>query len=47
MRRFNTLTKCFGPAAHMAESARVRVRASYLLGRWVQAPISDRREADT
>ena len=47
MRRPNH-TKCFGPTAYMADMARVRVRASYLLGRWVQAPISDPvREADT
>lgn len=47
MRRFIPIPECFGPAAHEADTARVRVRASYLLGRWVQAPISDRREADT
>jgi len=47
MRRFINKPTCHGPAAFMAEQARVRVRASYLLGRWVQAPISDRREADT
>ena len=35
-----------GPAAFAAVPAVVRVRASYLLGRWSQAPISDRREAD-
>ena len=47
MRRFIP-TECFGPAAHVADMARVRVRASYLLGRWAQAPISDPvREADT
>ncbi len=40
-------TKHFGPAAFMADAARVRVRALYLGSRWVQAPISDRREADT
>ena len=41
-------TKCFGFSAYGAEMAQVRVRASYLLGRWAQAPISDPvREADT
>ncbi|MEJ2204570.1 MAG: hypothetical protein P8170_10705 [Gemmatimonadota bacterium] len=47
MRRFIDHPTRYGPAATMADMARVRVRASYLLGRWVQAPISDRREADT
>jgi hypothetical protein len=47
MRRFIKETTCFGPAASSADLARMRVRASYLLGRWVQAPIPDRREADT
>ena len=46
MTRMFTHTKCFGPA-YTADMARVRVRASYLLGRWVQAPISKAREADT
>ena len=45
--RLITHDTCFGPAAFMADTARVRVRASYLGSRWVQAPISDRREADT
>ena len=47
MRRLQITTNGFGPAAFMADSARVRVRASYLGSRWVQAPIPDRREADT
>jgi hypothetical protein len=46
MTRMFTDAKCFGPA-YKADMARVRVRASYLLGRWVQAPISIAREADT
>ena len=46
MTRMFTDTKCFGPA-YTADMARVRVRASYLLGRWAQAPISIAREADT
>ena len=47
MRRV-THTKCFGSSAYAADMAVVRVRASYLLGRWAQAPISDpMREADT
>jgi hypothetical protein len=37
----------FGPATHRVAMARVRVRASYLLSQWVQAPITDWREADT
>jgi hypothetical protein len=37
-----------GPSARMADGVRPRVRASYLLGRWVQPPIYDpAREADT
>lgn len=47
MRRMNTHTECFGPAARVVDMARVRVRASYLIGRWVQAPIVTAREADT
>jgi hypothetical protein len=47
MRRFIDTPTCFGPAASSVDMACVRVRASYLLGRWVQAPIPDRREADT
>jgi hypothetical protein len=46
MRR-QTTTVCFGQTAFAAGTARVRVRASYLGSRWVQALISDRREADT
>jgi hypothetical protein len=41
-----TITSRSGPAFE-ADTARVRVRVSYLLGRWVQAPISPAREADT
>lgn len=40
-------TQCFEPAGDMPAAAVVRVRASYLGSRWVQAPIVDRREADT
>ncbi len=40
-------TECFGPAAFTADLVRVRARAPYLGSRWVQAPISVRREADT
>ena len=46
MRQINT-TEHFGPAAFMADQARIRVAVSYLGSRWVQAPISDRWEADT
>ncbi len=46
MRQLYT-TEPFGPAAFMADKARIRVGVSYLGSRWVQAPISDRREADT
>ena len=37
----------FGPATDPVAKARMRVRASYLLSQWVQAPITDWREADT
>jgi hypothetical protein len=37
----------FGPAIDPMAKARMRVRVSYLLSRWVQAPITDWREADT
>jgi hypothetical protein len=37
----------FGPATDPVAKARMRVRVSYLLSRWVQAPITDWREADT
>ena len=47
MRRLEITTNGFGPTAFMAVTVRVRVCASYLGSRWVQAPISDRREADT
>jgi hypothetical protein len=47
MRRMNGNPSSFGPAAHKADMARVRVRASYLTSQWVQAPITDWREADT
>lgn len=48
MRRANSTSHSFGPGAHMAFQAVVRLRRSYLLGRWAQAPISHpAREADT
>lgn len=47
MRRLTINTTGSGPGAFMADRVRARVRASYLASRWVQAPISDRREADT
>jgi hypothetical protein len=47
MRRAITHPVCFGPATDLVAMARVRVRFSYLMSRWVQAPISDWREADT
>ena len=37
----------FGPATDPVAKARMRVRVSYLLSQWVQAPITDWREADT
>ena len=37
----------FGPATDPVAMALVRVRVSYLLSQWVQAPITDWREADT
>ena len=43
-------TRCVGtgPSAPEAEGVRSRVRVSYLIDRWVQAPIFDpMREADT
>ena len=36
-----------GPAIDPMATAVVRVRTSYLLSQWVQAPITDWREADT
>lgn len=36
-----------GRVAFEADPVRVRACASYLSSRWVQAPIPDRREADT
>ena len=45
MRRFTMNPTAAG--AVMAPEGVVRVRASYLAPRWVQAPIADRREADT
>jgi len=42
----NQSTDRLDPAV-MADAAVVRVRASYLASRWVQAPITDRREAVT
>jgi len=47
MRFVNASTECFGPHAIAAMAVEVRARASYLGSRWVQAPIPDRREADT
>lgn len=47
MRRLFIDTTGSGPAAVMADEAGVRACASYLSSRWVQAPIPDRREADT
>jgi hypothetical protein len=48
MRREFTRLGDSGPAAFKAVGMRSRVRASYLLGRWVQPPIYDpAREADT
>jgi hypothetical protein len=47
MRRMNIHTCGFGPAIVPMAKAVVRVRASYLLSQWVQAPITDWREADT
>ena len=42
---FNTCG--YGPAIDWMAEGKVRVRASYLASRWVQAPITDWREADT
>jgi hypothetical protein len=47
MRHVNIDTCGFGPAIVPMAEARVRVRASYLLSQWVQAPITDWREVDT
>ena len=47
MRCTHTDTCGFGPATDPVAKARMRVRASYLLSQWVQAPIIDWREADT
>lgn len=47
MRSTHTLCGSFGPASDPVASARMRVRYSYLMSRWVQAPITDWREADT
>ena len=47
MKRMNIDTCGFGAATEMVAMARVRVRVSYLLSHWVQAPITDWREADT
>jgi hypothetical protein len=46
MMRNHTMTTRLGPSAK-ADAARVVVRASYLLGRRGQAPITRAREADT
>ena len=37
----------YGYAIDSMGVVKVRVRASYLASRWVQAPITDWREADT
>ena len=47
MRQLLTHETGFGSVAFMAARVRVRACASYLSSRWVQAPIPDRREADT
>lgn len=47
MRPLTTHETGFGAVAFMANRVRVRACPSYLASRWVQAPISERREADT
>ena len=47
MRRMNGTPCSYGFATDPVAMARVRVRLSYLLSQWVQAPITDWREADT
>ena len=47
MRYVDHETCGFGPATDPVAKAVVRVRVSYLLSQWVQAPITDWREADT
>ena len=47
MRYVNNHACGFGPAIDPMAKAVVRVRVSYLLSQWVQAPITDWREADT
>ena len=47
MRNVNHQTCGFGPAIDSMAKGLMRVRASYLLSQWVQAPITDWREADT
>ena len=47
MRYVNKQTLGFAGAIDPMAMARLRVRASYLLSQWVQAPITDWREADT
>jgi len=47
MRYVHNQTCGFGPAIDPMAKAVVRVRVSYLRSRWVQAPITDWREADT
>lgn len=47
MRQLTTHETGFGAVAFMANRVRVRACASYLASRWVQAPISHWREADT
>jgi hypothetical protein len=43
---FHSVAGC-GRSVGMTDSVRVRARSSYLASRWVQAPITNRREADT
>ena len=47
MRHGNTNMTGIDRTAFAAGRVRVRACASYLSSRWVQAPIPDRREADT
>ena len=46
MRSAMTMNTGHGFSAFMAEPVVVRVRASYLVDRWQQAPITRAREAD-
>lgn len=47
MRHAMNQSGSFGPATDPVAKARMQVRVSYLLSQWVQAPITDWREADT